>query len=50
MAFDDFKTKDSVVVVYTGEGKGKTTASLGLMVRALGAGWRVAYIQFAAIR
>ncbi len=46
MAFDDFKTKDSVVVVYTGEGKGKTTASLGLMVRALGAGWRVAYIQF----
>lgn len=46
MAFDDFRTKDSVVVVYTGEGKGKTTASLGLMVRALGAGWRVAYIQF----
>lgn len=46
MAYDDFQTKDSVVVVYTGEGKGKTTASLGLMVRALGAGWRVAYIQF----
>lgn len=40
------KTKDSVVVVYTGEGKGKTSASLGLLVRALGAGWRVAYIQF----
>lgn len=46
MAFEDFKTKDSVVVVYTGEGKGKTSASLGLMVRALGANWKVAYIQF----
>jgi cob(I)alamin adenosyltransferase len=46
MAFEDFKTKDSVVVVYTGEGKGKTSAGLGLMVRALGTGWRVAFIQF----
>ena len=46
MAFEDYKTKESVVVVYTGEGKGKTSASLGLMIRALGAGWRVAYIQF----
>jgi cob(I)alamin adenosyltransferase len=46
MAFKDFKTKDSVVVVYTGEGKGKTSASLGLLARALGNGWRVAFIQF----
>lgn len=46
MAFDDFRTKDSVVVVYTGEGKGKTSASLGLMIRALGAGQRVAFVQF----
>ncbi|CAN5391839.1 cob(I)yrinic acid a,c-diamide adenosyltransferase [soil metagenome] len=46
MAFEDFKTKDSVVVVYTGEGKGKTSASVGLMARALGRGWRVAFIQF----
>ncbi len=46
MAFEDFKTKDSVVVVYTGEGKGKTSASVGLMARALGRGWSVAYIQF----
>lgn len=38
--------KNSVVLVYTGEGKGKTSASLGLLVRALGAGWRVAYVQF----
>lgn len=46
MAFEDYKTKDAVVVVYTGEGKGKTSASVGLMARALGSGWRVAYIQF----
>jgi cob(I)alamin adenosyltransferase len=46
MAFEDYKTKDSVVVVYTGEGKGKTTASLGLMVRALGNRGQVAFIQF----
>lgn len=46
MAFEDYKTKDSVVIAYTGEGKGKTSASLGLLVRALGAGWYCAYIQF----
>lgn len=46
MSFEDFKTKSSVVLVYTGEGKGKTSASIGLMARALGAGWKVAYIQF----
>lgn len=44
--FEDYKTKPSVVIVYTGEGKGKTTASVGLMARALGNGWRVAFIQF----
>ena len=46
MAFEHYTTKESVVVVYTGEGKGKTSASVGLMVRALGTGWRVAFIQF----
>src|SRR5437868_5679590 len=46
MAFEDFKVKDSVVIVYTGDSKGKTTASLGLMVRALGNRSRVAFIQF----
>lgn len=46
MVFEDFNKKDSVVVVYTGEGKGKTSAGLGLMVRALGSGSRVAFIQF----
>lgn len=46
MAFEDYKTKDSVVIVYTGESKGKTSAGLGLMVRALGNRWNVAFIQF----
>src|ERR1700676_2445444 len=46
MAFEDYKTKASVVVVYTGEGTGKTSASVGLMARALGNGWRVAFVQF----
>jgi cob(I)alamin adenosyltransferase len=46
MAFEDFETKESVVVVYTGEGKGKTSASLGLMTRALGNRWNVAFVQF----
>jgi cob(I)alamin adenosyltransferase len=46
MAFEDYKQKKSVVIVYTGENKGKTSASIGLMCRALGRGQRVAYIQF----
>lgn len=46
MAFEDYKTKDSVILVYTGEGKGKTSASVGLLARSLGNGWRAAYIQF----
>lgn len=46
MAFEDYKTKESVVIVYTGEGKGKTSAGLGLLTRALGNRWNVAFIQF----
>lgn len=46
MAFEDFKIKPSVVLIYTGEGKGKTSAAVGLMARALGNNWRVAFVQF----
>lgn len=46
MAFEDYKTKESIVLVYTGDGKGKTSASVGLLARALGREWRVAYVQF----
>ena len=34
------------VQVYTGNGKGKTTAAIGLSIRALGAGMRVMFLQF----
>ena len=34
------------IQVYTGNGKGKTTASLGLAVRALGRGWRILVVMF----
>ncbi len=35
-----------MIIVYTGEGKGKTTAALGLAFRAAGWGERIAIIQF----
>lgn len=35
-----------LVIVNTGNGKGKTTAALGLMTRAWGRGWKVCVLQF----
>ncbi len=35
-----------LVLVYTGDGKGKTTAALGLAVRALGQGFSIRMFQF----
>ncbi|MEE3452468.1 cob(I)yrinic acid a,c-diamide adenosyltransferase [Dialister sp.] len=34
------------IEVYTGDGKGKTTAAIGLAIRAIGAGKKVCIIQF----
>ena len=38
--------KDGFVIVYTGNGKGKTTAALGMALRAAGYNHRICIIQF----
>lgn len=38
--------KHGYIQVYTGDGKGKTTASLGLAMRALGRNWKVLIVMF----
>ncbi|MDD5438331.1 MAG: cob(I)yrinic acid a,c-diamide adenosyltransferase [Patescibacteria group bacterium] len=35
-----------MIQIYTGDGKGKTTAALGLILRAVACGMKVAYVQF----
>lgn len=40
------RIKQGLVQVYTGNGKGKTTASLGLALRAIGHGYKVFMLQF----
>ena len=39
-------TENGLVIVYTGGGKGKTTAALGMALRAIGYGHKICMIQF----
>lgn len=43
---EDKKEKNGLIIVYTGNGKGKTTAALGMCVRAVGYNWKICIIQF----
>jgi cob(I)alamin adenosyltransferase len=40
------KSKSGLVILHTGNGKGKTSAALGLAFRALGYGWKILMVQF----
>ena len=40
------KHASSRVLVHTGDGKGKSSAAMGVMLRAVSAGWKVAVVQF----
>jgi cob(I)alamin adenosyltransferase len=42
----DQRNRTGLTIVNTGDGKGKTTASLGVLLRAWGRGFRVCMIQF----
>ncbi|MGQ0615595.1 MAG: cob(I)yrinic acid a,c-diamide adenosyltransferase [Acidimicrobiia bacterium] len=43
---DDLRRAPSLVLVNTGNGKGKTSAAIGVVVRGVGRGWSVAVVQF----
>ena len=43
---DDLQRAPSVVVVNTGDGKGKSSAAFGVMIRSVARGWPVAVVQF----
>lgn len=39
-------TPDSLIIVNTGHGKGKSTAAFGMMIRAVACDWKVGVVQF----
>ncbi|MEE8421964.1 MAG: cob(I)yrinic acid a,c-diamide adenosyltransferase [Dehalococcoidia bacterium] len=41
-----FPKKHPLVLLYTGNGKGKTTSALGVSLRAWGRGWKICWLQF----
>ena len=38
--------KRGLIIIYTGDGKGKTTAALGTVLRAAAYGWKILIVQF----
>ena len=43
---DGLRRAESLVLVNTGNGKGKSSAAFGVMLRAIARGWKVAVLQF----
>jgi cob(I)alamin adenosyltransferase len=43
---DGLRRADSLVVVNTGNGKGKSSSAFGMMIRGVARGWNVAVVQF----
>jgi cob(I)alamin adenosyltransferase len=41
-----FRKRHPLAVLYTGNGKGKTSSALGVTMRAWGRGWKICWLQF----